>query len=57
MRMERLLSVLKGEAKNYITSKGTNGLFYASGLKSLKRDFEEPLVVTHLKLQFLKSHK
>ena len=39
MRMERLLSVLKGEAKNSIISIGTSGLFYASALKSFKRDF------------------
>ena len=51
MRMERLLSVLKGEAKNSIISIGTNGLFYVSTLKSLKRDFGGPLVVTHLKLK------
>ena len=51
MRMERLLSVLKGEVKNSIISIGTNGLFYVSALKSLKRDFGGPLVVTHLKLK------
>ena len=51
MRMERLLSVLKGGAKNYIVRIGTNGLFDASALKSLKRDFGDPLVVTHLKLK------
>ena len=47
--MERLLSVLKGERK--ILSSGTNGLFYASALKSLKRDFGDPLVVVHLKFK------
>ena len=51
MRMERFLSVLKGEAKNSIISIGTNGLFYASALKSLKRDFGDHLVVAHLKLK------
>ena len=39
MIMERLLSVLKGEAKNSIISIGTSGLLYASALKSFKRDF------------------
>ena len=51
MRMERLLSVLKVEAKNYIISIGKKRLFYASVLKPLKRDFGDPLVVAHLKLK------
>ena len=51
MIMERLLSVLKGEAKNSIISIGTNELLYASTLKSLKTDFGDPLVVAHLKLK------
>ena len=51
MRMERLLSVLKGEAKNSIISIGTNELLYASTLKSLKTDFGDHLVVAHLKLK------
>ena len=51
MRMERLLSVFKREAKNSIISIGTNELFYTSARKSLKRDFGDPLVVTHLKLK------
>ena len=50
MRMERLLSVLEGEAKDSIISIETSGLLYASPLKSLKRDFGDSLVVTHLKL-------
>ena len=49
--MERLLSVLKVEAKSYIISIGEKRLFYASVLKSLKRDFGDPLVVTRLKLK------
>ena len=51
MRMERLLTVLKGEAKNSIISIGTNGLFYASALKSLKRDFGDFFAITHLELK------
>ena len=50
MRMERLLSVLEGEAKDSIISIETSGLLYASPLKSLKRDFGDSLVVIHLKL-------
>ena len=53
MRMEHLLSILKGEAKISIISIGTNGLFYASARKSLKRDFGDPLVATHLKLMLV----
>ena len=51
MRMERLLSVLKGEAKNSIISIGTNELFYASALKSLKRGLRDAMVLIHLKLK------
>ena len=49
--MERLLSVLKGEVNNYMINIGTNGLFYVSALNSLKRDFGDPLIVTHWKLK------
>ena len=51
LRMERLLSVLKGEVNNYMINIGTNGLFYVSALNSLKRDFGDPLIVTHWKLK------
>lgn len=52
-RMERLLSVLVGEAKKTVECIGTSGIFYASALKLLKRDFGNPTVVTHLKLKQL----
>ena len=39
MRMERLLSVLKGEAKKSVESIGKSGIFYATALKTLKGDF------------------
>ena len=51
MRMERSLSVLKVGVKNSIISIGTNGLFYVSALKPLKRHFGDPLIVAHLKLK------
>ena len=51
MRMKRSLSILKGEVKNSVISIGTNRLLYISTLKSLKIDFGDPLVVTHLKLK------
>ena len=38
-RMERLLSVLTGEARKSVDCIGTSGIFYATALKSLKRDF------------------
>ena len=33
MRMERLLSVLKGEAKKTVEGTGPNGIFYPTALK------------------------
>ena len=52
-RMERLLSVLTGEAKKGVESIGTSGIFYATALKSLKRDFGNTTVVTYSKLKNL----
>ena len=52
-RMERLLSVLTGEAKKGVECIGTSGIFYATALKSLKRDFGNVTVVTHAKLKVL----
>ena len=37
--MERLLSVLDGDAKKSIEPVGSSGIFYATSLKSLKRDY------------------
>ena len=37
IRMKRLLSVLKGEAKRSVESIGRNGVYYADTLKCLKR--------------------
>ena len=52
-RMERLLSVLTGEAKKGVECIGTAGIFYASALKTLKRDFGNITVVAHSKLKNL----
>ena len=49
MRMERLLSVLKGDAKKSIESVGKNGIFYATALKTLKRDFGNTFTVAYMK--------
>ena len=54
IQMERLLSVLKGEAKRSVESIGRNGMFYATTVKCLKREFRNPnVVVTHIKLKSL----
>ncbi|XP_066912482.1 uncharacterized protein, partial [Clytia hemisphaerica] len=52
-RIERLLSVLTGEARKGVECIGTSGIFYATALKSLKRDFGNATVVTHAKLKLL----
>ena len=51
--MERLLSVLRVEAKKSVESIGRIGKFYASTLKCLKREFGNPNVVNHLKSKSL----
>ena len=49
--MQRLLSVLEGEAKRSVEAIGHNGIFHITALKSLKRDSGNP--VNHLKIQSL----
>ena len=46
--MERLISVLDGDAKRAAAAVGHSGLFYASALKLFKQDFGNPLVVSVL---------
>ena len=53
MRMERLLSVLKVEAKRAVEGVAKNGIFYPTTLKLRKRKFGNPLVVCHLKTKEL----
>ena len=53
IRMERLLSVLKVETKISVESIGRNGIYYATTLKCLKREFGNPNLVTHLMLKSL----
>ena len=53
MRMEHLLRVLKGEPKQAVERIGTNGIFYSTAFKLLKRVFGNPLVVCHLKMKEL----
>ena len=57
MKMERLLSVLKGEAKRAVEGIGTNDIFYPTALKLLKREFDNPPVVCRLKMkEFFEQH-
>ena len=51
MRMERLLSALEGEAKKSVESIGCEKIFYATSVKSLQRDFGNPILVSHLKIK------
>ena len=51
IRMERLISVLNGEAKWVVTSVGQSGIFYASAHKTLKRNFSKPAVLSYMKLK------
>ena len=53
MRMERLHSVFDGYAKKAVSSIGTNSIFYAAALKTLKQEFGHPIVVANLKLKAL----
>ena len=53
MRMERLISVVRGEVKKEIQSIGTNSMFYPKALKTLKREYGNPLLVSNLKLKKL----
>ena len=47
--MARLLSVLKGDAKISVQSIGTNGIFCATALKTLKRNFRDKILISDLK--------
>ena len=49
--IDRLLSVLDGEAKIAVSAIRQDRLFYASALKLLKQEFGNPLMVSYLKLK------
>ena len=53
MQMTRLLSVLDSEAKKAVEMIGTSGIFFATALKTLKRDFGSPLLISHFRLRNL----
>ena len=47
--MEKLTSVLDGDAKGVVAAVGHSELFYTSALKLLKQDFGNPLIVSYKK--------
>ena len=49
-RVIRLLSTLDGEAKRTVDTIACSKIFYANALKTLKRDFGNPLIVAHSRL-------
>ena len=51
MRTTCLISATDREAKRAIEAVDTSGLFYTSALKTLKREFENTLLVAHLCLK------
>ena len=53
LKMNRLLSVLHGDAKRSIMSIGPSGIFCAIALKALKRDYGSPIIVSHLRVKSL----
>ena len=53
LKMDRLLRVLDGDAKRSILSIGSSGIFYATALKALKRDYGNPIIVSHRRVKSL----
>ena len=51
VRLEKLISVLGGDAKSAVAAVGHSGLFYASALKLLKQDLGNPLVVSYINVK------
>ena len=51
--MTELISLLDGDAKKAVQSTGSNGLFYASALKSFKSNFGNPLLVATFRMKTL----
>ena len=51
LRKLRLINVLDGEAKRVVATIGSNGVFYATALKTLKKNFGDPLLIKYLKIK------
>ena len=54
--MEKLLSVLDGDTKRSVEVLDTSGIFYATALNCLKRDYGNPLVIAHVRFKTLFGH-
>lgn len=53
IHIERLLGMLRSDAKGSVEPIRKNGIFYANTLKCLSQELGNPNVVTHLKLKSL----
>ena len=53
LKMDHLLRVLNGDANCSIQSIGSSRIFYATALKALKRDYGNPIIVSHLRIKSL----
>ena len=53
MQMETWISILRGEVKKEKESVGTNSMFYATVLETLKHEYGNPLLFSYLKLKKL----
>ena len=53
LKIERLLSVLDWDAELSIQSIGSSGIFHATALKALKRDYGNPIIASHLRVKSL----
>ena len=50
--MLTLISVLNREEKPVIAAIASNGIFHPTALKTVKKNFGDPLLVVHLKAVF-----
>ena len=53
LKMNRLLILLDKEAKRSLKSIGSSGSFYTTAPKVLKRNYGNPIIVSHLHVQSL----
>ena len=49
--MLTLISVLNREEKPVIAAIASNGIFHPTALKTVKKNFGDPLLVVHLKIK------
>ena len=53
LKMDSLLNVTDGDTKRSIQSIGSSGILYVAPLKALKRDYGNPIIVSHLHVKSL----